>query len=451
MAWKMKRRFPLKWISYVDLKQHIHVLQDVPKTDANLTTIVDFLSSKILNLTSNIEIEVFGAKFLSNDSIFLWDGVDEVSPMYTDEILRLVEIVKRLTDNKQWVSSLPHLEDTISIKLHVKSHKLEDYNENDKKEFIKEFLKLKNYENSTKIVDEISNFSRRLSTKASNQNPASNPQILQMICESYMNNALTGDLRNIYTLYDNHSRELFKDVYNKGEIVKDYALKLAISGEYRKIHQHFAVTSEIFLLSMNKSAYSGSKFNFGDLGITKPGIKLIDQEYLRYKIVYNINNQTLFEHDSYKDFFIAQYVCNNIWDSDIQSPRDEEATALLEFLFYIFDNYGSACNIAGDFILGFIEARSNDPPQSFNKIIQGFMINNYHDLLYIIGKNIQTIELITKFFKKDRHILNAIWKVNETQTFLHNYSDRHAGDFKELKRIVDENFELEDRKKLGVS
>ena len=212
MAWKLKQRFPLKWISYVNLKQHIHVLQDAPRSDANLTTLVDFLSSKILNLTSKVEVGVFERKFLSNDSIFLWDGVDEVSPMYTDEILRL-------TGNKQWMSTRPRLEEIVQSKFEIGVHKFEKLNNQDKRGFIGKFLDTKSieWENMSEIISKIEDLAENLQNGINFENQrhdlSENLQFFYAICEGYVKNlSLTDRTVNLYEVYESYVEKVFNEV-----------------------------------------------------------------------------------------------------------------------------------------------------------------------------------------------------------------------------------------------
>jgi len=457
MAWKLKRRFPLKWISYIDLKQHIHILLDVPKTDANLTTLVDFLSSKILNLTSKVEIQVFCGKFLSNDSIFLWDGVDEVSPMYTDEILRLVEIVKRLTDNKQWMATRPHLEKQIRVKLGIKPHVLEEFVENDKEEFIAKYLEANKIkvQNISVVISKIDEFISRLYitmvTDVIYPRNVTNPQMLYIVCEAYAKNLDLNENTNLYTIYDGYVTSSFNDVFlTKGEVARKDFFHVTELGLFRKYHQHYAVSREVLMPFL--SIYTGLLIDVYEKSeISKPLKKLQDEEVMRFGIMYKFNGIMFYEQQIFRDFFIAQYFYTDIWENPLSAnPRDEEADYRLNFLFYVLHSCNTRLKIVCDFIKGFVEAYSDTQTSSFSPVIKRLMLTNYSDLMYFVGNQVYVIETTTTFFKKDHDVINALWKINQNRTYFHEYFEMTATgvETEQMIKIVNENFNHEDRMKV---
>jgi len=460
MAWKLKRLFPLKWISYVDLKQHVHVLQDVPKIDSNLTTLVDYLSSKILNLTSKVEIELFCGKFLSNDSIFLWDGVDEVSPMYTDEILRLVEIVKRLTDNRQLLSTRPHLEPKITKKLKISALKLEEYDDMDKLEFMEKFLdseKLSNL-NATKAMVEINEFVYRIIERIPMQEHfisiGTNPQILMMICEYYAKTQSLNELTNLYTIFENFIAKNFEQVVQeKGEAAKEDFFKVTELGLFRKVHQCLAVSQFTKIVFIDIYTGLDETYYRKNMEVCKQIKNISDEKFLRFGIVYvDPNGLILFEHLTFKEFFIAEYFRKNVWENPLPDgrPRDEEADYRLKLLFYVIHKSLSKERLISDFICGFIDAYSHESEISFDGATKHLMLNNYTNLLMILGDNFNGINLATKFFKKDQDITNVLWKINKGRTYFHEFFERTTApiDVAQMTKIVDDNFNSEDRKKI---
>jgi len=466
MAWKMKRRFPLKWISYVDLKQHVHVLQDVPKTDANLTTFIDYMSSKILNLTSKVEIGVFGRKFLSNDSIFLWDAVDEVSLMYTDEVLRLsdviietkyndevadlarknkidnllclIEVVSKLTDNKQWIATRTHLEDAIAYKLGIQTHNFVDFDKDDKKEFLEKLIEAEGlkHQNVSKNLEDIKRFSVDLKEKLKEVwlNFDKNVKIFEIICELYFQNETN---LNLYKIYEEYFHTILLDTYGISKNDSAWFHKLEIIS---KTHQHFA-TAQIISHPVYNVFNGEYDDKYKDIQINNLTIFF---DIFNLGVVHKNEEQIIFEDKIFKDFFIAQYFFDNVWNLKDVNLDDNEADCRLEFLFYMFFTTKSPYQIVTEHMIGFIESYENQVDPEFNKVFTELMCENYPNLLLTLTSEdaSERIEIATKFFKKDTKIINCLWKVNENRTFFHRFLEitTKADEVTAMKKVVDDNF-----------
>ena len=153
-AWKLKRTMPLHWVSYVDLKEHVEPLIKVNINNINKSSIADFLCDKIIKVNSEVDRTIFNQKYSADNVIILWDGVDEISPICTENILGLIEKISKLTNNTQWISTRVHLESTIAKKFKVKPYGLSYYNETEKLNFIRKFLEIHSVENETATIIE---------------------------------------------------------------------------------------------------------------------------------------------------------------------------------------------------------------------------------------------------------------------------------------------------------
>ncbi|XP_070493069.1 uncharacterized protein [Chironomus tepperi] len=475
MTSKLKQQFPLKWLSYVDLKQHIQVLQDIP---ANLTTLADFLALKILNLTSKIEIEIFKMKFMSNDSILLWDGVDGVGmdgmlglkgqeglniEGRTDEIvldiarmkkidnlLNLIEIVSKLTDNKQWIATRSYLEDTVTYKLDIKAHHLVKLDKNDQINYIDKFIDVEGskclnssiiYEKWWKIRKEIGEI--RPDYVEILDNFDGNLQIFQIFIELNSKKSLKFENNlNLYEIYEENFERIVKNI--QGSSINDVTKTL----------QYFALKPIFKNLIFNLIDGQYDR-NFESLEIYNSTIYRNINRILNLGIVHKNEEEIFFDDKIFQDFFIAKYFFDNIWDvKDVKDVKidENEAKYRLEFLFFMFFSVKVPHQIVAMHMLGFIETYQNQVEPEFPKIFSNLMCQNYSDLFEIIAADadLEKVNLATKFFKKDSKIVNILWKIDENRTYFHEYlkNPLNSDEIIAMGRVVDDNFSPEAAQKI---
>lgn len=157
----LKQKYPLKWVQFLDLKKHDKAFAHAKKSNLTFDTLIeleDFLSSSLLNL-NEVENQIFLDLFESGNAILLYDGVDEISPDYNDLILNLIDKVKELTENLQFVSTRPQHSVKIQTRLKVKAYKFLPLNEADRWNLFVKFVMLNNPEFDESCENEFFNFS----------------------------------------------------------------------------------------------------------------------------------------------------------------------------------------------------------------------------------------------------------------------------------------------------
>lgn len=94
---KLKELFPLKWILFVQLREHIQIYEEsaANETLKNLIKIFKF---------NKFDAEIFSKLFERGDVVILWDGFDEISPKYSDFVL---EMIGDDLKNIHWISTRP--------------------------------------------------------------------------------------------------------------------------------------------------------------------------------------------------------------------------------------------------------------------------------------------------------------------------------------------------------
>lgn len=466
MAWKLKLNLPLLWISYIDLKQLINVFKRFNLSDLDLHSVTDFLSHNILNITTKFDQKVFKTKFLSNDSIFFWDAVDEISPYYKNEILNLIQIINKISENRQWISTRLQHEESIQSKLNISINKLEVFNEYNRRLFIEAFMK--SYNSSTeeiaKGIESIEQYAKKLEKPGTESygelDILDSPQILNMICKQYIRKSSLDSSTNLYVFYDTYIDEIFDAVtFERGEIVRNDTKRIEKQEMFQDIHHYHAIQT-ISTSIRNRNIFNNQNVNLNDLDLMSLKIKWSNEEISRYGILVQTDLGKLeFEHRTLAEFFFAQYFYKNIWNLNYRSVGEDEAELRLNVLFILINQGEDTLKIILDFISGFIDAHASDTENLFNKTIRRLMLGKFTNLFrYLVKdlsiKDFNDIGFATKFFQKDREILNALWKIDKSPTFFHEYFEIYGARFIDLeyffslKEILNRYFDKSDSLKI---
>lgn len=274
-AMKLKRRFPLKWVSFVDLKGLSKAFSDAfekaleTETFSNKSSknLMDFISTTILNLTSTAEREIFTRKFTSNDCIFIWDGIDRLNEAFRSNIFNLIKFTAEVTENHHWMS-------TNSQFLNIStSYRLQEFNEADVKEFVRKFFEVEKVQkvNVSKALEEVKSVDQRLTGPFSvTVRPSAYPGLLKMILKENLRSLKENRTANLYSMFENHVSEKFED------------LEVQDSQQFRRIHQRLAILIDGRFLKI-ENVYNDEFVKVNSLEIVKDKVlkEMKEEDYFR--------------------------------------------------------------------------------------------------------------------------------------------------------------------------
>jgi len=401
---KIKEKFPLRWVSYVDLKKYTNLYDNSNAFD---------LLSKILNLDqkSTFEKKIFEEFFKSGNVNLLWNGFDEISPTYSKFIIGIIKNIQHTTKNVQYISTRPSYARDLETNLIVVPHVLIPLQKNEQQKFLTDFFKAQskndsiinqNIENVEKILKEINvGGSRDFNT----------PLMLRMVAEIQDDPKLNNSA-NLYQVYELFVIKKNRIWSNKGELAKHAGtdIFLTMSINIVQIYQKFALLQE--------------KLNFASSSLI---LKLSNLQILKKKIpenfpfeeisrlgILSIENEVKFEfsHRTFAEFFIAQYIIDNIYslDDDISSY---EAELRLQLFYKIISSDSR-------FIINLIHSYVRSRPageSNFNEVISEVLRTKFKDFLLISAKwFIESFEILIDFFKKDHQVLTELLGVNDKET-----------------------------------
>jgi hypothetical protein len=441
-ALKLKDKFPTKWIQFVDLKKHSEAYKIGEKLNfSDVREISKFLFENLLNL-NELDREIFNQFFKSGNAIFLFDGVDEIAPLYKDFMLDLTSSIKNLTENLQYISTRPQHSHDFQTRNKIKAHKLIPLSKFDRFEFLIkltakitlnvnnevlfEILKPFYKENSTffyeislnstqnEIFNQISqklkidpsklqNFFLKLSkgqeifevTEKGDDSwfkdrSVSNPLLISMISElaSDENFKVENATFNSYELYEIFIDKKFEIVREKGKIVGREYDKIAQSRKFTilDVHQAFSLTLlmnnfQIRSIRLLQEILSANGMRFEELRIMKSIKKFTNEKISRFGILQvNSEYDYDFAHRTFAEFFAAQFVIDNIEDVELDS-KDGKLILILSQHFLI--DASNSFPIVKSFLRKYIENLKVDEDLKVNDENLGGKIMKIYVLIVI--------------------------------------------------------------------
>lgn len=344
-ALRLKAKFPWKWIEFVDLKKHLLAFEIGSKSKFSEYMLLDFLSDKFLKLPQ-LENEIFKELLEKGDVVFLWDGIDEISPLFKDFMIELTSCIRKYTKTWQFLSTRPQHSADFEKVLEIDSYDLVSLNRLKRREFLLKYLlaeqktintddfcqkyctsvlsekelDLSNVNNQTIDVLEAYNKSKVVLTRLEDSNNTINPLLIEMTTKIGTDeNVKIENKFNFYTFYDTFINIKIKIVNEKGDIVENDVKRIYESrlNTIKKVHEPFALklifggfleqnfknrvvplkdsVNELLLLINNDILRICTEFSENE--ITRVGILTI-----------NTKDDFDFSHRTFAEFFSAQSI-----------------------------------------------------------------------------------------------------------------------------------------------
>ncbi|KAL7014469.1 hypothetical protein ACKWTF_015946 [Chironomus riparius] len=353
---KFKIKLPNFWVSCVKLREFKNILNDNLNRVEDINSVCN-LFCEILDLKSNFEVRIFKNLFFNNKVILLLDGIDEISPKFTNFILKVMKILKENSENIFWVSTRPHHVQNLQENLDCKIFNFQAYLGNDLRKFL--FRIIKNYdiydeETKLRYLEYLQDFFTRDFFK-----DLDNLMIIEIITILFLN-------KKIDIISKSFSRfELFGILIDEHmEKVKD-----AIDFEDRKFSLKFFHLFQILALKfvfvndkikdlkiMKK--WQSEKKSWTEDKIQRFGIVIVNLDFLET----DNENSIDFVHKSYAEFFVTQFLLEKIFDEDLSFA---ESLQIFELLKDLRNN-----NFDESFFYDYLDKQSNIEDQNLNEHIQ---------------------------------------------------------------------------------
>ncbi|XP_018569756.1 uncharacterized protein LOC108909812 [Anoplophora glabripennis] len=350
MSATIKERNSHLWVIKINLNDYTSILRNTLKKQTKVISVVELLNSReATKLTNQLEEIVF---FMNEKVVLMLDGVDEISPDYTDLILNLLDQCQQGPNFvKIFVTTRPHVALKLGAVLGVGTFKLLPFTRSDQVNFLTNYwihnLNL-NYGNKTKceryakiLIDNLSSWTR---SNYSSENPFEEiPLQVRMVAEIFQESLkwkesadwegckeyLSGDKAepklpkkfNIAILYDVFI-EMKRDVFiDKGNTSGNTVANQAFSNHFKGcLAYHNSLALKVILNETESRLFSNYDARDEDM-----------EEYvLKIGIVHRLGDEFQFLHRSFAEYFVADSIVQEL---KLQNPNVEFQRFLIDAVF----------------------------------------------------------------------------------------------------------------------
>ncbi|XP_037037942.1 uncharacterized protein LOC119075580 [Bradysia coprophila] len=420
---KIKAMYPNFWVFYIDLKQQIDIYKEYQSKKEEEEEIGNTIV-KILNFTSDNERLTFLKDFKdSNNSLFLWDGFDEIAEsldykMFTLNLIRKI----KLLGHQQWISTRPQYASEFEMEFSTTAYKLIPFTAENRKENLEMFFELKGLhsEEVSEKIHSIGMFLEKLDSTLITQ-AFNNPLLLSIAAENSLHENLEDC--NVYSMYEKFIFEKVKKLRDKGDVIQNIRDQAIVDGvNITKVHQKSALDS---LFSVSSDKYLGRTIRISQLKVLGQDDKMSKNKSSVYGISFvkhdklKTNSDKLeFVHPTFAEFFVAQFLiksCFNVnreendeFDSD-WDLNEFDATQIIFLLFSIISK-----DVIFNFIFDYVNQYSANISvkvsirQTLKSLVnneQNIFKNNFSDFQSIMHN-------LTKLFSFDHEILRYAWTLD---------------------------------------
>jgi ankyrin repeat protein len=145
---KIKENSPEKWVVRIDLNDHTDALKAQKQETFNKEKAIEFVWREVLKLKPGLEVELFkeGCEHKQKVRIVIMlDGFDEISPLYKDTVIDLMEALRETAVEQLWVTTRPNLRKDLENNLQQLSYTIEPFSEENQIDFITKFWCLEDW------------------------------------------------------------------------------------------------------------------------------------------------------------------------------------------------------------------------------------------------------------------------------------------------------------------
>lgn len=414
---KLKEDSKNVWISFIKLRDHQEMLTkyESEEDELSLDTATQILLD-ILNIKSEVEIEIFKQLFHDGKVILLLDGFDEIDQTLKDFWLKIKSLLNKKIEKIQfWISTRPQPSKVLLENTNGKPYKFTPLTQNDKNKIIIDTLAELNFCIKS---DEVPQNLRIFIDLVEHEGQCSidNPLMLITIVEIFAENQADFEPEsfNFYTIFE---RVFLKQKAKFDEKTDNKNFSLFEKFPASKVHQVYGL--KLVFGKMNNQ-------NLNNLAIMKmwsreqrrwTSERIQHHGFLSVDLEDKTDNEGHpgFIHKSYADFFAVQYIISYMFSEDC-SINEAEFKKIFELLRIIASSYDEYQNVQ-KLILGFIKC--NDCT------FHSEMSNIFSNYITLIASDITTSENST---------ISEFWNEILNQDSVNNILDMKTDDTKEMMK-----------------
>lgn len=421
-AIRIKRIYPLKWVSYIDFKE----FKRFYNTNGTVKD-VQILLENIFALDSKNEFEreIFRSLYNSGNAILIWNGFDEISPYFSDFILNVLSWIRQNTANIQFVCTRPLYSELLKTKLESKVFLLVPFNETQQEQFLTKFFnyreisdeKIPYYlEKVINIINSASTDENFYSEKPKISEDFNTPLLLLMIADLISSDVEIYETENLFEIYQKFVEKKI-DIWQKNSEFAQNFTKQSIT-RHRKFHM-MNLYQKYALINVVESNWDLNAYiSYRKLKIMRQEIpkELTGDEISRMGILYiNGPSSYKFAHKTFAEYFVAQYFIDNLINAeDLDSEVDGELIMDIFYVITIKDNFFH--KMIAKFLYSYLQ--SIQKTSFLSKSILDAIKLKFQDIgFYFVNQVPMYQEFIPTLSNIDHKRLVKLLQIDENETF----------------------------------
>lgn len=391
MTEKLKKKFPKRWVAYIDLRDFANVFRDAELFKSRKEfTIARFMSEKILKL-DNRDNDLFTSLFNKNLGIFLIDGFDGIDRNSRKFVFILLEAIETKTNNQLWFASRPYLPDRLKKLSEGKTFKLKPFSIENQEDFFCKCLAYGNLneEEMEVRVHELNYFMKKLLIP-NKFTPGCSPLLMRMIAE-LVDDDLSIELTSssYYLVYQKLTEKLFENAISCRTTIKSFHQKKALQ---KLFVYDDSKTDEC--LHVNNQLYVEDVIRVGLMRGTASG-------------------ELKFIHRTFAEYFVARFLFEKLFQDSC------EATELVVDAFTRILSYFTKHRMIRTFLDNALESvnlkdASNKIRTSYQSLDICFESHEIFPILELLTRNgcVNLLHIVSKISKDKNgnfHRMNKLW------------------------------------------
>ncbi|XP_070493647.1 uncharacterized protein [Chironomus tepperi] len=272
------------------------------------------------------------------------------------------------------------------------------------------YIDLKDHKNlyeGVNTLDDVENMLETIFGLRSDQS-FDTPLMLGMIAELIASDEKIYETENLYEIYQRFVKKKIKIWQKKSEFgskfvnnsITDYS-----SFNMMKLYQSFAIKMELF--------QEDSILVILKLKIMRQEIpmELTNDEISRMGILYiNGIENAKFAHKTFAEFFVAQYLIENVYIANDEPSIGEAELRILTFMF------STRSNEIRNFVNSYIQLKTSENAKPFEKQISKLLSTKLQKLLIVDSQKFDNYIFFVNFFKRDPKVLKKLLQIDANAT-----------------------------------
>jgi hypothetical protein len=333
LARNIKKFHPSFWVMKVDLNDFTRELSEVASKDLKTPQkAIEFVSAKLMKLKLQFEKNLFKESCESTGNVvLLFDGFDEIASYYKDQVTELIKSLLKAKIEKFFIASRPEWSDYLERTFSQIKHALQPFGKVDQQHYLFNFLKerVKNAD-EMKLMIIIQIILKLMATSISDKDYKFTgvPLITKLVGEffeakiSEYFRASTEDFKvfmerleketfNLIKLYDHFVEKKLQVYYEEkcGMVLSKPSTHRSVKQLKQKIFENYETLAVRQILKTDFKKYFSSI-----------AVKKLDEEELedlvKVGLVYQMNNQWKFAHQTYAEYGFKKFLDKNFDDEN---------------------------------------------------------------------------------------------------------------------------------------